>query len=492
MIIYQLAREYTPYACAGGMKEVVTGLAESYAKHGHSSSAFLPMYGFIDKCSLKRIDSFKIELLNESVNIDVYFKVDNKVNIYFFDYSLLMDKNNVYTYTAEDEVKNIKHKRGMGFADNGKINFILQVAFLKYVADFLEIPDVVNLHDGHTGLIPFIVDSNIEYKNKFKKCRFFFTIHNAGSIYHQKIPVKEVLEYIAFNKADISKAIVGDYLDPLLLASLYSNVITVSPYYAKEITGLKHEKTSDGFGRFCRRNKIVIEGITNGISPEHYKLIGMDSQPSSEQKYKAKTTILNIIKNSSEYRVWGTLNSIDNKPLFLFQNRITEQKGILNLIKAFRCYREKGGIGNLIVMGTGEAYLEDELRTFVQEHKDGVVYIHGYDEKVAMNLFLASDFFLLPSLWEPCGLTDFEAILAGSIPVVNKTGGLQKIVHKKNGFVFNSIRSFYRTILKCDKLYTENDQEIKKMNTHGYDMIADNYTWDHVALKKYLPMFLRS
>lgn len=492
MIIYQLAREYAPYAGAGGLKEVVTGLAKSFAKYGHSSSAFLPLYGFIDKSTLKKVNSFQIDLLKESLNVNVYLKIDSGVNLYFFEYPSLTNKKSVYTYTAEDESLNIDHRRGMGFVDNGKINIILQVAFLKYVTEFLEVPDVLSLHDGHTGLLPILIMGEKKYQDKFRNCRIFFTIHNAGSIYHQKISLKEVNEYVELNSEDISRAITGDHLDPLLVASLNSKIVTVSPYYADEILNLKHEKTSDHFGRFCRKNNIVIEGITNGINIDHYKTIGIDGLPQRKHKEYIKRDIVYLLKKSSGCRLWGMINNVMKNPLFLFQNRITEQKGILNLIKVFRDYKKRGGKGNLVVMGTGEAHLEEELKKLVKRCEGSVLYVQGYEEKLAMNLFVASDFFLLPSLWEPCGLTDFEAILSGSIPLVNKTGGLQKIVNNRSGFIFKGNRAFYKLLLKCDRLFAGDMEVISKMNQDGYRMVIENYTWDHVASNEYIPMFSRS
>lgn len=492
MIIYQLAREYRPYACAGGLKEVVTGLAKSFAKNGHNSSVFLPLYGFINQTGFELVGSFKLELLKESVNVDVYYINDDGVKVYLFDYPSVKTKRSVYTYTIDDEKEDAEHKRGYGFLDNDKINLVLQLAFVEFVTTYLEIPDVINLHDGHTGLVPAIIKDRKDFSDIFANSKLFFTIHNAGSIYHQRVKLVDIKKYISLEDKILSRAVFNGYLDPLCLASLYAKVLTVSPYYAKEIRSLEHEKISDNFGNFCKTNNINMKGIINGADIDRFASLGIRSLPSESRKMSEKKMIAEIYNINSECTVWGSIDSIESKPLFLFQNRITEQKGIKNLIEVFNLYKQNGGVGNLILMGTGESLLEEELKLLVQKNNGSVCFIQGYSEALAMHLFLSSDFFILPSLWEPCGLTDFEALLVGSIPLVNKTGGLKKITNNRTGFVFKNNKGFLKTLVKCEVLYNRKPGYLRKIKERGHRMILKLYTWDNVVTRKYIPLFLRS
>lgn len=490
MTIYQVSREYGTIAGAGGLKEVVAGLATSFSSLGLDSSVFIPCYGFIDKKLLKSVASFSLSINKETIDISIYFNRVDGVKLYYIGFNCVETKMSVYTYRKEDEKIFKGAVRGHGFLDNGKINLVFQLAFLHYVYNYLPCPDVINLHDGHTGLIPGLIRYSKLYRRFFKESKLFFTIHNAGLIYHQRFKKSLVLKGRILSRSIIKKAVLGDTLDPLLLASLYSKVITVSKYYANEIMSLVHEDISGGFGNFCLRNKVKIVGIINGISLDRFNRIGIKGLPTAKTKKSVYKIIHKLISNSS-LKVWGELKEFNKEPVFLFQNRITEQKGLDLLIRGFREYKKSGGIGSFIVMGAGERSLEELLVKTALEFKDCFIYIEGYHEDIALNLFLCSDFFLLTSIWEPCGLTDFEAQLVGTIPVVNRTGGLMKVIDGETGFTFSGIDEFTSKLLYCDNIFKTNPDIIKLIQKQAYDNIMNNYTWDIVAREKYLPLFRR-
>lgn len=488
MRVYQVSREFAPLAGAGGLKEVVSGIAGSLRGLGIDSSVFIPCYGFIDSSSLESFVEFRLKLGRRRLYVKVFKKRVNGVLVYLIDFPAVKEKNSIYTYTKEDELKNSHFLKGSGFADSEDINIIFQLSFIYLVYKYLPVPDVVNLHDAHTGLIPAIIKKRRVYRKFFLRTRLFFTIHNAGYVYHQSLSVKKLKEYGCFYRWIMRRAVSIGVVDSLFLAALYSKVITVSSFYASEILSLEHEDISGGFGKFCKKNHIAILGITNGADVFRFKSIGIVDLPDFKSKRDACSRVLELIEISG-LKVYGDVKITDNRPVYLFQNRVTEQKGIDDFIEGFKNYISLGGKGLFVIMGQGEKRYEKKLQELSDSYTDSFVYIDGYAEELALNLFLLSDFFVLTSLWEPCGLTDFEAQLVGSIPVVRNTGGLKKVVDGRTGFLFNSVEELTNLLLNCDTLFLEDKSKIENLKKNAYSNIFSNYTWDSVVERGYLPLF---
>lgn len=489
MKIYQLAREFSPFANAGGLKEVVSGLAESLYVNGFESSVFIPAYGFIDKTDFHEKERFLLPVKGENMVVTVYYKDFNGINLYLMENPLLMNKRSVYTYTSLDEQENSLCKRGEGFSDNNEINLIFQLSFLYYIFEFLSPPDVVLLHDGHTGLIPGIIETSPEYNSYFEKCRLLFIIHNAGLVYHQRVDSSFISQYKIISQEILDRVTFQNKVDPLCLGVLKSCAITVSPFYAKELHSLVHEETSGGFGEFCNRNGIVLKGITNGVNTDHYGELNVEIPPSRAEKKAFGNKAKSLLDQNKSIQVWGELILEGEKPLFLFQNRITEQKGIDKYISSVKDVLDRKGDAAFIVMGQGEISYEEELIVLAGQYPSSFCFIQGYDETIAKNLFLYSDFFILTSLWEPCGLTDFEAQMAGSIPVVNATGGLKKVINNSTGFVYKDFRELPDLIFKCIDIFNSDRAILEDIISNAVRNIRDNYTWDKVLLNNYLPLF---
>ena len=488
MKIYQLSRECYPFANAGGLKEVVTGIGRSLAKFGYDSSVFIPCYGFINRVELTLIQEFIVCIKGVGIKIRVYYTEYKGIKIYFLDYPLLKNITSVYTYTLENQKENPKHKYGEGFLENDDINILFQFIFLEYVHRYLDAPDIISLHDGHVGLIPSIIKSNNTYNTFFSNSNLYFTIHNAGVVYHQRLLREKLDAYGLIKPSLMDRACYSGYIDPLFMASLDCTVLTVSPYYAKELLDLVHESTTENYGQFCINNSIIIKGIINGVDLKHYNSIGIDNLPSVQLKHKIKANIKNITNKLTDLKIWGEIDYTWDKPLFLFQNRLTEQKGINQLIESISSVLDSGVDSHFIIMGRGEHRYEKQLIDITKRFHN-ICYIQGYKEDLAHNLFIASDFFILTSLWEPCGLTDFEAQMAGSIPIVHNTGGLKKVIDGETGYIFDSYSELEEKIWMCHKKYLVKSTDLDYIRSKGYENIIKNYTWDMVVEKNYIPLF---
>lgn len=488
MTVFQVSREFSPIAGAGGLGEVVSGLAESYSGLGIDSRVFIPCYGFINRAEYEEVDTFFIDTKSDKIPVSVYLCYCNDVSVYCIGFPCVENKQNVYTYTEADENRNHLFRKGQGFSDSDDINIVFQLAFLKFVTRCLSSPDVINLHDGHTGLIPSLIKKNSLYRAFFNLTKIFFTIHNAGRAYHQIFSAKKLKKYNVLGYWSTRKARMGKTVNPLFLASVNSTALTVSTYYAEEILSLKHEVINGGFGKFCKKNRVLLKGITNGIRLDRFQAIGVDKLPSFSMKRSVVSDIELLIKES-DLNVYGILDYDNKRPIYLFQNRITEQKGIDRLVSAFEDYRKRGGKGLFILMGEGEEHFESKLIDLSTRYNDSFVYIQGYNDVLAMKLFMLSDFFLLPSLWEPCGLTDYEAQLVGSIPLVSLTGGLKKVKNGETGFSFKNNEEFIEVLLQCDKLFLNNYDQLNVIKENAYLNVVNNCSWNFVVKSAYLPLF---
>lgn len=489
MRVYQVAREFYPYANAGGLKEVVTGVSVALEKLSVDSVVFIPRYGFIDIEELELITTFTVSTSKISREITAYKSEYSGVKVYMLDFPEVRDKYDVYTYTEQDTLSDPAKKRGEGFKDSSLINSLFQLSVLEFIRSFLDKPDVLLLHDGHTGLIPLLIEKSEVLSHYFRDTKRFFIIHNAGLAYHQRVFAPILRELGMIDEDDMCEVCNEGYVDPLASAVLHSSVLTVSPYYAEEILDLKHEFSSGGFGEFCKRHSVAITGITNGVNIEHFKSIGVTGKPTLKEKFQFRTNLFKDFNSLSSLKLWGCIDSYSNRPLFVFQNRITEQKGIDTLISSVSAFLDGGGSSMFVVMGQGEKRYEEALVELAKRYHGSVCYIQGYNEGVAKRLFLSSDYFILTSRWEPCGLTDFEAQLAGSIPIVHSTGGLKKVINNETGYRYKSDEELLSLLFMCENSLKDGREVHNRMTETAYKYIQMYYTWDKVVELNYIPLF---
>lgn len=489
MRVYQVAREFYPLANAGGLKEVVTGISVALSNLSVESVVFIPRYGFIETNSLKEVYSFNIFLDKKDHGVTVYKTEYNRVVVYLIDFSEVAEKSDVYTYTEQDEKIDSKCVKGEGFQDTALINAVFQLAVLEFISRYLERPDIISLHDGHTGLIPLLIEKRVKYSEFFKGTKCFFTIHNAGIAYHQRVFAPVLREIGIIDEDDMCEVCTDGYVDPLASAVLHSNVLTVSPFYAEEILELKHEESSGNFGAFCNNHNISITGITNGVNMDHFSNIGYLKKPTVAEKLTVRAELLKGVRSGNRFRVWGDIDHYSSRPLFIFQNRITEQKGIDTLISVISRFLNSGGASMFVIMGQGQKCYEDDLKELAKRYHGKVCYVQGYDEVVAKRLFISSDFFVLTSRWEPCGLTDFEAQLAGSIPIVHNTGGLKKVIHGETGYIYDTEDELLDIFFQSETMIKSGREAHNQMTDRAYRHIEEYYSWDRVVTLNYLPLF---
>jgi starch synthase len=193
------------------------------------------------------------------------------VRFLFVDSPRFAKKSDVYTYTAEDEAADPYKKRGTGHWDSHQMNVILQKAALEISLASGTAPDLFHCHDGHAAFLPAMMMEDPRLKGHFYSTRAVLTIHNAGVGYHQEIWNEAFARALTgLEERVLARGLLVHTVDPLLLASSYALMSTVSEQYARELLRERDTEVAGGLGKALRERRVPLHGITNGVDPEPY------------------------------------------------------------------------------------------------------------------------------------------------------------------------------------------------------------------------------
>jgi len=508
--VWHVSREYAGVAEAGGVKDVVRGLAEASARAGIPTTVVLPLYGFLSGARApgkpfpgESVASFSLSICDHDRD-RAFFDEPVQVRRFVLEgvrllmvetprYAALRD---VYTYTAQDEQENHYRKRGTGHWDVHQLNVILQRAALETMLALSEAVDVVHCHDGHTAFLPALLAEDPRYRPALERTRCVVTVHNAGKGYHQEIWDPAFASLLTGLSPDvIRRGILGDAADPLVLAGSYARMVTVSERYAEELLAPSGEALSGGLGSALLQHGARLSGITNGIDPEPWdprvpRRAGLPAgfDPGSgdlEGKATCRTELARRLGVSEEPGV--------RAPLYAFVGRLTGQKGIDILFHAMSQLLAAGGGQWFVVLGTGQQEMEAMLSWLAAQRpaKGRLTFLPRFDPALASLIYAASDFFLVPSAYEPCGLTDFIAQIMGSIPVVHRVGGLVKIRDGETGFSYDRQEpaDLAAAVERTSGLFVREPGTLDRIRRTAFAEIWSRHTWEHVLADSYLPLY---
>ncbi|MCR5606145.1 MAG: glycogen/starch synthase, partial [Treponema sp.] len=314
--IWQVSREYADIAESGGVKNVTASLCEELAKEGYSVYLFIPLYGCTNLSSVSSykkdcITPVKFSICNKIYEVHFDSAEYKSIKMIFIRHPSFTEKEAVYTYTAQEEKINPKHKKGEGHEDSLFLNSLFQKAVLEFGKYNKEaIPDIIHCQDAMTALVPAFL--NCEYKDIYEKTRCIVTIHNAGAGYHHCYKdFNEAKYYTNLPDEVLNRACNNGRIEPLLLAAEFSTLTTVSPYYAKELLDPANEKT-DGLSAILCDRHIEIEGITNAIDYDRYNpenieasLLPFSFSPKKKNilgKYKCRDYFLKNLASENVYK----------------------------------------------------------------------------------------------------------------------------------------------------------------------------------------------
>lgn len=466
-----VASECVPFVKVGGLADVVGTLPKYLKKLGHNVKVILPKYRAIDgkkynlqtlTCRLsvqvgKSIESFRIK----------YCITEDKVEVYFIENMRFFNRDGIYASTT-----------GLDYVDNKERYIFFCRAVLESTKALMFRPDVINCHDWQTGLIPAYLKTNLKNDGFFWNTSCAFTIHNIA--YQGQFSADTVIE-AGFSWDDFVPAKLEYYttINFMKCAIAMADAIsTVSPTYAKEIK----EFNGRGMEVVLNSRHDEVYGILNGIDYSYWnpltdKYIAANYDKNSlNGKKLCKRDLQKICKfqvNDSTYML-GCVSRLDN------------QKGFDIIVDAL--YSLKNYDMQFVILGSGDDTIKNKLKEAALSMPKKVAVFFDYNEKLAHKIYAGCDSYMMPSKFEPCGLSQMIALAYGTIPIVNRTGGLSdSIVYynhftkEGNGFVFNITygENFVQTILKSHKIFKD------EQNWHNLMLNAlnSNFSWDKSVLK---------
>lgn len=509
--IWQVVREYAGIAEAGGVKNVACSLAEGLVRAGQKVTVFMPFYGCTD---ISKISDFSpVPFISSAIpcgqkkyEVSYIQGFLEGVRIVFVKHPVFEEKQAVYTYTRTEEEQNPNHRRGNGHHDVNIINVVFQKAVVAFAQHTGEVPDVMQCQDAHTALVPAFAKASPKLSELFANTKFFVTIHNAGVGYHQQFhSLKEAYELTGLPMPMLFAGVVGQQVEPFLISAFYARLFTVSPWYAEEITNPEDTYSGELAKYFVNKN-IQIIGITNGIDAFKYSpddtaisLLPFAYNPSTGDlagKYKCREWLLQRLAKGASLDVpeltrYGYIDAKPQNVYFSSHGRLAGQKGIEVLTNAAQIVLKKNPNACFIVLGQGEARLEDMQKELAQKYPGRYVYIHGYERMYARLCVAVGDFLLMPSFFEPCGLEDFIGQIYGTVPVAHAAGGLNKIVEGETGFLYkpNTPEVLAGKINELTEKMNADPDCLNQMIKHASNYVEKNYTWDSVIRQHYLPLY---
>ena len=469
-----VASECVPFIKTGGLADVVGSLPKCFDKRYFDVRVVLPKYLCIKqelKDQMKYKTSFYMDMAWRSQYVGVLEMEYEGITFYFID--------NEYYFAGIRPYGNI-------YEDIEKFAFFSKAALsILPVIDFQ--PDVVHCHDWQTGLIPVHLKDKFHEGEFYQKMKSIITIHNLKfqGIWELKT-VRDITGLPAYYFTPDKLEAYGD-ANYLKGGIVYADAITtVSDTYAEEIKTSFYGENLDGLLN-VRANDL--RGIVNGIDYEEYN-------PETDQyivkNYNAKNFRKEKIKNKRALQEELGLEVNDKKFMVGIVSRLTDQKGF-DLI-AYMMEEIVGQDLQLVVLGTGDDKYENMFRHFAWKYPDKVSANIYYSEALSHKIYASCDAFLMPSLFEPCGLSQLMSLRYGTVPIVRETGGLKDTVWPYNeyestgtGFSFTNYNAheMLGTLKYAHHIYTNRKREWNKLIDRG---MAADFSWDTSA-KKYQELY---
>ena len=473
-----IGSECYPFVKTGGLGDVMSALPKALAKLNLDVKVILPRYKCIPQKYQEKMEyrgSFYMDLCADGKQyyVGIMEYQEDGVVYDFIDNDEFFSWGDPYTNLIDDIPK---------FCYFGKA----ALAALNYL-DWT--PDVVHCHDWQAALVPLYLRTCFSDTNVGRAIAVL-TIHNLRfqGVYDRKtIQYWSGLPDYVFNK----DCMIQNWLDANMLKGgiTYSNkVTTVSNTYAWEI---QTEEYGEGLEEHLRYHNNKVLGIVNGIDTDIWN-------PATDKllasKYDAESAIKNKKANKKALQESLGLDVDDNKMVIGLISRLTNQKG-LDLVNDVIPGIMDGNT-QVVVLGTGDAQYEDTFRYYEDKYKGSFCAYIAYNENVAHNIYAGCDALLVPSRFEPCGLTQLISMRYGAVPIVRETGGLKDTVqpynafeNTGNGFTFDRYESglLYDAINRAKTLYFENrvywdDMVVRDMNK--------DVSWEQSA-KQYKDMYVQ-
>lgn len=466
MRILFISAEVYPFAKTGGLADVVGSLPIALAKLGHDVRVVMPAYRAIE-------DSFhtgKYDLTTRVENLQV--RVDGgQIEAGVFEGRLPKSDVPIY-FIAKGDL--LGRPQIYGYPDDAyRFSFLSKAALQLAVEELEWRPDVVHTHDWHTAPAVTWLATAAQADPRYQNIPTVFTIHNLA---HQGHTSWHILDYLGIATHSLHEESYG--LVNFMARGIYhaTKINTVSPTYAQEITTVQGGAGLDGL---LRHRQADLSGILNGLDYEVW-----DPQSDSEVAAGYSATSLadrQINKAALQTRLGLTVQN--DYPLLAMVSRLDWQKG-LDLMGevVHRMMTDQAGPTQFVLLGSGEAEYEQMFSQFAQAYPSKLSATLAYRAELAPLIYAGSDMFLMPSLFEPCGLGQLIAMRYGCLPIARVTGGLaDTIIDGQTGFLFDGYTtdSFWNAIQRATQTYNTDQESWKNMQVEA---MTQDFSWTQSAI----------
>ena len=413
--ILMVTSEAAPFAKTGGLADVLGALPPALARLGEEVAVVMPRYGSVPLHGSMRIsDPMRVSVGPNAFTVAIDQMEREGVRYLFVDCPPLYARAGIY---SED---------GVAYVDN-HIRFALLNQAAIEIGRSIFRPNIFHAHDWPGGLLAPYLRENHGWDPDFAGAKTVITIHNLG--YQGNFPAA------AINNLGLSSALF--HLDGLEfwgeLSFLKAGIVwsdaitTVSPTYAREIQTPEYGHGLDGV---LRERAVKIRGILNGVD---YAEWSPDADPYLNFPYAAQDLSGKRLAKRALLEEVG-LPVIETRPLIGIVSRFAGQKGF-DLLEEIAPELAEMDLA-MVVLGSGEAPIEEMFRSMAEAHPEKFAVQVGYDEGLAHRIEAGADMFLMPSRYEPCGLSQLYSLRYGTVPIVRATGGLEDTVDELTGFKF--------------------------------------------------------
>lgn len=463
------ASESVPFIKTGGLADVIGALPKYFDKNEYDVRVIIPKYVCMDNSLL---DGFsKVATCTVTLNwrhqyASVYRGTTDGITYYLIENDSYFTGDAPYGQIHTDAEK-------FAFFSKAVLTVLPLVGFC---------PDVIHCNDWQTGLLPVFLKEQFT-KVFYKNIRTLFTIHNmrfqgrwSMDAYHDITG----LPYTCFTYDKLESYGDANVLKGGIVYADY--VTTVSKTYAREIQTSEY---GEGLDALMRYHKDKLFGIVNGLDTEIFN-------PQTDDMLVAGFSVKNRAKqkpvNKKALQEELELHISEDVFLIGMVSRLTDQKGFDMVVEKIDALMEYPDI-QIALQGTGDPYYQNRLRTFAEKYPGRIAVKIQYSEVLAHRIYGSADAFLMPSVFEPCGLSQLISLQYGTVPMVRRTGGLKDTVkpYKKdkntgNGFAFStcSADDMMDMILQAYSIFKEDKEAWSKLADRG---MRQDHSWRRSAAK---------
>ena len=475
MKILFAASECVPFVKTGGLADVVGALPKEIRKTGTDVRVILPLYKAIDqkwRDQMEHVLYFYVNLGWRHQYVGILKMEYEGITFYFIDNEQYFGRDYIY---------------GMGGDEGERFAFFAR-AVLEALPKIDFIPDVLHCHDWQTGMIPVLLKAQYKQLEFYQNIRTVYTIHNLQ--YQGIFPISTIEDLLALG----DWAYTSDNLEFFGMCSFMKGglvfadeITTVSPTYSLEIQTAYYGERLDGL---LRARVDHLTGILNGIDTTEYD---PEHDPMIARNYTADTFALKVENKTALQQELG-LKVDPSIPMIGMVSRLSGQKG-LDLVECVLNEIMNTG-AQLVVLGMGESKYVDLFSWAQWKYSDQVSVCFQMNHVLAHKIYAACDLFLMPSMFEPCGLSQMISLRYGTLPITRETGGLRDTVlayneftGEGNGFTFLNYNAhdMLHVIEQAVAMYNENRETFTKIAVRA---MRGLYGWDQSA-QKYVDLYTR-